>query len=314
VSDELDLDAKIDALRRAVDDGDREAITRGLAVIERELESMNPLLRGMTYAHVKSVLGRPREAVAVVEDLLELMPEDGRVHYQLGCYRRAAEDADGALAAFTRATELDASLVDAWVHRGMLLDARGEAQRAVEAYRHAMLRAPTEPDVWRNLGNSLAAMGCFDEAVEAYRTALGLRPGDETLMFLVASVHKARGELARANEGLSEAMREQLGRVVEVEAEGGGLELRCRFHVPGAREQVYRESARELLAVVLRELEGVEVDADALPMAREDSFVIRHLGVVLVCDVDPVRPGLPHRFFDGTGVVERAVASLRGPR
>lgn len=298
-----DLDATIDALQRAIATGDREAVAAQLAAIERDLEAMNPLVRGMTYAHVKSVMGRPREAVAVVEDLLAVIPDDATVHYQLGCYRREARDEDGALAAFTRATELDAALVDAWVHRGMLLDARGEAERAVEAYRHAMLRAPAEVDVWRNLGNSLAAMACFDEALEAYRTAIGLRPDDATLAFLVASAHQARGDLARANAALPEAMRRQLGSVVEVRAPRGALDLRCRFHVPAPQTDARREAARELLTKVTAELGDAPGE---LPIICEGSFVVRHEQTLLLCDADPLRPGLPHRFFDASGAVERA--------
>lgn len=305
--DAPDLDAKIDALRRAVAAGDGGSITAQLAAIERDLEPMNPLVRGMTYAHVKSVLGRPEEAAAVVEDLLELIPDDAKVHYQLGCYRRAAHDEDGALAAFTRAVELDASLVDAWVHRGVLLDARGQAEQAVEAYRHAMLRAPTEVDVWRNLGNSLAAMTCFDEALEAYATALSLRPDDPTLSFLIASAHQARGDLQQANAHLPEVMRRELGAVVEVRAPGRGLDLRCRFHAPTPNETILRATARDLLATIQAELGDAPGD---LPLTREGSFVVEHQRVLLLCDADPLRPGLPHRFFDASSSLARAVRAL----
>ncbi|MCA9705274.1 MAG: tetratricopeptide repeat protein [Myxococcales bacterium] len=306
---EPDLDATIDALAQAVAAGDREAIDARLAAIEPQLQAMNPLLRGMTYAHVQSVLGRPDRAVAVIEDLLELMPDDGRVCYQLGCYRRAAGDDDGALAAFTRATELDGALVDAWIHRGMLLDGRGESQLAIEAYRHVILRAPAEVDGWRNLGNSLAALGCFDEALEAYRTATRLAPSDDTLAFLIASTHQAMGDVAQANAGLPQAMRQELGPVVELRAPGPGPDLRCRLHVPQAREAALRAAADELLAAVRRELGPKR--PRSLPHARTDSFVIEHGGVLLLCDVDPLRPGLPHRFFDATGVVERAAIRRR---
>lgn len=303
-----DLDATIDALRQAVGAGDRDAIAEHLAAIERRLEAMNPLLRGMTYAHVKSVLGQPQEAVAVVEDLIELMPDDGRVYYQLGCYRREARDDDGALAAFTRATELDGAMVDAWIHRGVLLDARGEPQGAVEAYRHAILRAPTEVDAWRNLGNSLAAMGCFGEAIEAYRTATGLRPDDPTLGFLVASAHQAQGDLAQANAVLPAAMRDELGPAIEVVVSSAGVTVGCRLHARASREAVLRAAAERLLQGVGQAL--AEQDPRGWPVAREDSFVVRHQQRLLLCDVDPVRPGLPHRFFDATGVVGRAARDI----
>jgi tetratricopeptide (TPR) repeat protein len=298
-----DLDAEIAALRAAVDARDEADAAERLAVIERALGRLNPLLRGMTYAHVQAVLGRPERAAAVLEDLLELMPEDGMIHHQLGCYRRAARDDEGALAAFTRATELDATRVDAWLERGTLLDARGEPQRAIEAYRQVILRAPAEVDGWRNLGNSLAALACFDQAIEAYRTALRLAPGDETLAFLQASAHQAKGDLEAANAGLPAAVRERVGQVAEVRVQALGLELRCRFHAPPERLEARRSAAEALLHAVAPELTAAP--ETLFPWPRGRSFVVRQEAWLLVCDRDAVRPG-PHRFFDATETVEGA--------
>lgn len=304
---EPDLDATIAALESAVDSGDGRASATHLATIEAQLQTMNPLLRGMTYAHVKSVMGEAAEAVAVVEDLLELMPDHGVVYYQLGCYRRAAGDPEGALVAFTRATELDPSRVDAWINRGVLLDARGEPQQAVEAHRQAMLRTPTEVEVWRNLGDGLAALGHFDQAVEAYRTATRLRPDDPSIAGLVSLAHQAKGDLEQANTSLPAALREERGPVEEVRLEVGTRVLCCRFHATAEQVPALREAARSLLddaAPVVRER-----DDDAFPVAHEGALLVQHEGLVLLCDVDPERPGLPHRFFDATTVVARAVQS-----
>ena len=217
-----DLDAKIEALRAAVAQDDREGVDRHLAAIEPELQRLDPLVRGLSFAQVQSVLGNAAKAVEVLEDLAEVAPEVGVVQHQLGCHRRARGDADGALVAFTRATELDPELVAAWIERGVLLDAVGKPEEAVASYREAVLRAPQHPDAWRNMGNSLAALGCFDEALEAYRTATALRPDDPTLAFLRASAHQARGELPQANAALPQAMRQELGPVVELRAPGPG--------------------------------------------------------------------------------------------
>lgn len=301
-----DLDAEISALAAAVAAHDGAAIAAQLAIVERALERMNPLVRGMTYAHVQSVLGRPEHAAAVLEDLLELMPADGMIHYQLGCYRRAAHDPEGALAAFTRATELDASRIDAWLERGTLLDARGEPQRAIEAYRHAILRAPAEVDAWRNLGNSLAALECFDQAIEAYRTALRLAPGDDTLAFLQASAHKAQGRLEAANAGLPAGLRERLGEVVEVRVQAHALDLRCRFHARPHELEARRSAAGRLLHEVAQEL--ASAPETTFPRSRQGAFVVRQAEWLLVCDRDAVRPG-PHRFFDASETIEGAARS-----
>lgn len=298
-----DLDDEISALRAAVLAHDEAAVERCLAIIERALERMNPLLRGMTYAHVQSVLGRPERAAAVLDDLRELMPEDGMLHYQLGCYRRAARDEDGALAAFTRATELDPSRVDAWLERGTLLDARAEPQQALEAYRQAILRDPTQLDAWRNLGNSLAALECFDEALEAYRTACSLAPEDDTLAFLIASAHQAKGELEAANTRLPAALLDTLGAVHEIGIEAHGLALGCRFHAPHERAPAHQRAAEGLLHALARALAAESITA--FPWAWQRAWVVQRAHRLLLCDRDAVSPG-PHRFFDATVTVEAA--------
>lgn len=282
-----------------------------LVEIERVLQSMSPLLRGLTYAHVQSVLGRPERAAAVLDDLLELMPDDPVIYTQLGYYRRAARNPDEALAAFTRATELDATRVDAWLERGTLLDARGEPERAIEAYRHAILRAPTEVDVWRNLGNSLAALARYDQAHEAYRTALGLAPDDDTLAFLIASTHQAKGELELANARLPATLREELGEVVEVRFGGEGIDLRCRFHCPRARIDALRSAASALLLALAAELLALAAELPREPepaSAWREGFVVRQDGWLVLCDRDAVRPG-PHRFLDATAIVTAAASA-----
>lgn len=301
-----DLDAQISALQQAVAAHDEAAVAAHLQTIEHALQGMGPLLRGLTYAHVQSVLGRPEKAAAVLDDLAELMPEEAVLHHQLGCYRRAAQDDEGALAAFTRATELDPTRVDAWLERGVLLDARGEAERAVEAYRHVILRAPTEVDAWRNLGNSLAALACYDEAHQAYRTARQLAPGDDTLAFLIASALKAKGELSAANAMLPEALRAELGEAVEVRVEGGGLELRCRFHGPADRRGEHEAAAERLLLAVAEEL--AEQPEPAFPHGRASGgFVVRQEAWLVLCDRDAIGPG-PHRFLDATALVSAAAS------
>lgn len=298
-----DLDAEISALAQAVADRDQASIVTRLATIEQALEAMNPLLRGMTYAHVQSVLGRPAQAAAVLDDLLELLPDDAVVHHQLGCYRHAARDHDGALAAFTRATELDAAHVDAWLGCGIVLDERGEPQRAIEAYRQVIVRRPTEVAAWRNLGNSLAALGHYDEAIEAYRTGTQLAAGDELLAFLIASAHQAKGELELANAGLPEAMRAELGEALEVRVQAHGVELRCRFR--SRRPLEHRALAEALLHEVA---EAFVADADAAgsdparPWPFREGFVLRRQESLLLCDRDAIRPG-PHRFLDATSTI-----------
>ena len=292
------LDALIAALEAAVAAGHTPSVSTHLAAIDDAMKDANPLARATTYAHVKAVTGDPLKAAEVLEDIGHLVDGDATLHYQIGCYRRLGKDGDGALAAFCRATDRDASHVDAWMARGTLLDDRGDPGAAIEAYRHVVLLAPAEPDAWRNLGNSLAALTFFDQAIEAYRTALSCAPDDEMIGFLLASAHQAKGDIDQANALLPAGMRTRLGRITEVTTVRAGLALACRFHQAEAHHE---PTAQDVLASL--ELEAPPSEPTAIEVRDREAYLVPFGPVVLLCDPDPVRTGLPNRFFDATQLV-----------
>lgn len=307
---EAGVDEKLAVLLEAARLDDRPTVERTLEAIDRDMDGLDPMRRGLVYARVQATLGRTAKAVEVLEDLVELAPEVGVIHHQLGRYRRKAGDVEGALAAFTRATELSPSVAPAWIERGVLLDAAGEHREAIASYRRAVLYGPEQPDAWRNLGNSLAALASFDEALEAYRTAAMLLPGDTTVAVLRASTRMAQGDLEAANAELSEQQRADLGEVVEVTAgEVDGLPLCCRFFAVAQRRAPLEEAARRLLETIAPEV-GT---APSFPLRHDAAFVVERPGVRLVCDVDAVLPSRWHRFFDSTRLIERQASDSAEP-
>ncbi|MEM6991339.1 MAG: tetratricopeptide repeat protein [Myxococcota bacterium] len=293
----MDLDARMDALRHAVEAKNGDAIADQLQAIDTALETETPLVRATTYAHVQQQLGRPLDAAAVLEDLLSVAGDHAATYYQLGCYRRDGGQTARALEAFQRAASIDPMMVDAWMALGTMLDDQGQAEQAVVSYRSGMLADPTDVGVWRNLGNSLAALGHFSESVSAYDTALGLLPNDLTLVVLRASAFQAQGEIERANASIPTTLRSQIGVVVEVRLDGADQDLRCRFHTDPQYVDRSRQAAAALLAEAKADL------ADELPRRCGDGFLARCGETVLLCDPDPRRDGLPTRFFDATGLV-----------
>jgi tetratricopeptide (TPR) repeat protein len=297
-----DLDAEIDALLAAARDADQPRHRATMERIEATLATLNPLERGVAFAHVHHRVGNPRKAATVLEDLLAVMGDDPVTRYQIGIYRRDAGDVEEAIAAFGRAAGLDPKLVDAWVACGALLDACGRADDAIDCYRYALLAAPLSVDAWRNLGNSLAALQRFEEAAGAYDTALGMQAGDATLALLRSSAYQARGEIARANALLTEAHRAELGLVAEVRHSDGARTLACRFHANAAAVEAAATAARRLLAQVGPALASPMVS----PHAHGTVFVVEQGDCWLVCDPDPVRTGHPNRFFDASEAVAAA--------
>jgi tetratricopeptide (TPR) repeat protein len=86
--------------------------------------------------------GDTRGAVDALSQALALDSELPRAAYNLGvAYTRLGRH-DDAIAAFERAVVRDAADVKAWSNLGRLLEMRGDATRALAAYRTALEIAP----------------------------------------------------------------------------------------------------------------------------------------------------------------------------
>lgn len=283
-----DLRQRFEALRAAIAVRDPAAVEAALETIEASLEGADPLTRAAAYAQVQLLRGKPLEAAQVLDDVLGVMGDNARIHHQVGLYREEGGDIEGALGSYERASATDPMFTEAWVSRGVLLDARGEWAVALGCYRSAMLADPQHVPTWRNMGNCLAAQHKYDEAASAYDTALGLAVGDQTIAFLRASAHAAKGDLKTADRLMTDTLREELGRPVE-ERLGDTV---CRFFARSEHEAPRRERARALLEALEN---GVPHGAHVLTIGSA-----RHL-----CDEDPVRVGHPHRFLDASSLVGR---------
>ena len=283
-----DLRQRFEALRSAIAAKDPDAVHATLEAIEGSLEGADPLTRAAAYAQVQLLRGRPLEAAQVLDDVLGVIGDDARIHHQVGMYREQGGDTDGALRSYERACSTDPMFTEAWVSRGVVLDARGEWGAALACYRSAMLADPQHVATWRNMGNCLAAQRKYGEAATAYDTALGLAVGDQTIAFLRASAHAAKGDLETADRLLTDALREELGRPVEERAGN----MVCRFFVRAEDESEGRRRARELL----------EASATATP---DGAYIVSIDEVRYLCDEDAVRAGHPHRFLDASTLVGR---------
>lgn len=283
-----DLRQRFEALRAGIAARDPAAVQAALETIEASLEGADPLTRAAAYAQVQLLRGKPLEAAQVLDDVLGVIGDNARIHHQVGVYREQGGDVDGALGSYEQASATDPMFTEAWVSRGVLLDARGEWAAALGCYRSAMLADPQHVATWRNMGNCLAAQRKYDEAASAYDTALGLAVGDQTIAFLRASAHAAKGDLETAHRLMTDTLREELGRPVE-ERVG---DVVCRFFVRSEAEAQRRERARALL-------EALE---DGVP---QGAHLVTVGAARYLCDEDPVRAGHPHRFLDASSIVGR---------
>jgi predicted TPR repeat methyltransferase len=114
--------------------------------------------------------------MARVRRSLALVPDRADWHSNLGIMLQGRGDAEGAIEAYERAIVLDPRHANAHSNLGVLFRAQRRNVEAEAAYRAAIALDPRHADAYQNLAVLLSATGRVPEAVTCYCTALTLRP------------------------------------------------------------------------------------------------------------------------------------------
>jgi predicted O-linked N-acetylglucosamine transferase (SPINDLY family) len=121
--------------------------------------------------------GRLREAEAAYQQALQLRPDEGWAHYNLGNVLRAQGSLHEAIDSYRRSVALQPDSVEACCNLGSALKAAGRLEEAIAVYRGALALRPDAALVHFNLGNALKEGARPEEAVACYLKALELDPG-----------------------------------------------------------------------------------------------------------------------------------------
>ena len=124
-------------------------------------------------------------------------PETAETWYERGCFLEDDDAPEEAMAAYRRALELEPDLGDAHLNLGRLLHERGEVAEAEGHYRRALSTLPGEPGdatAAFNLGVVLQDLGRIREAAAAYETAVESEPGYADAHYNLAGVYEKLGE------------------------------------------------------------------------------------------------------------------------
>ena len=125
---------------------------------------------------------RYENALSVIEEVLELDPQDFEAWTRKGCLLRLMGRGDEAKAAVEKALGMNAECALAWRARGALLRDNGKHQEGLDCYLRSLQLDPTDFLCWENKGNALTALDRTEEAVEAYAEATrvkGLYPEEK---------------------------------------------------------------------------------------------------------------------------------------
>jgi tetratricopeptide (TPR) repeat protein len=107
------------------------------------------------------------------------MPSDPAVWQRLGETYRKSDQPEKAIAAYSRAIDVDPRDALSWNNRGSNYYTLRQLDKAITDYRQAIALDPNEPACHINLGNALRAQGKPNDAITAYRQGLKVLDPDD---------------------------------------------------------------------------------------------------------------------------------------
>jgi tetratricopeptide (TPR) repeat protein len=100
--------------------------------------------------------------------------------YNLGVKRQQAGDNAGAIAAYTRALELDKNYPDAYNNRGVAYLSQRDYAAAVADFSRSIELAPSEAAAYNNRGSIYFSQAKFEESIADFTAAIKIKPSAES--------------------------------------------------------------------------------------------------------------------------------------
>ncbi len=159
---------------------------------------------GFFYVQIEA----PVEAVRVLEQAVQLAPQDHRAHNSLGTAYLISLRLDDAAAEFQRALGLDSNDEYANLNLGNLTRATGDYERAVSYYRKQIAIKPDDAEAHGGLAIALLALGRDEAADPEIKRAEELAPADYRFLTQLCFFYVTRKKAA-----LARPLIEQAGRI-----------------------------------------------------------------------------------------------------
>lgn len=137
---------------------------------------LNPTLSGayLALGGVYAKQGKFQDLGTLMEGVVQKMPDNAQVHHYLGLSLEASQQADKALAEFSKAIELDDSLGDAHYKKGRLLRIQKQVAPALVELEEAVSLQGDNPDYLTELGVGYYEGQQVDKALETLARATSL--------------------------------------------------------------------------------------------------------------------------------------------
>lgn len=127
-------------------------------------------------AQCACALGEIREALADLQKLEGLDPDDEGVHNDLAFALNEVKEHAAARQHAVRAIQLDPRDASAWNNRAIAAAGLSLYQEARSSFNEALRINPHYPEVWNNVGHLLRMLGDIGTAEDCFRRAIALNP------------------------------------------------------------------------------------------------------------------------------------------
>jgi tetratricopeptide (TPR) repeat protein len=172
-----------------------------LSIAERQAEAYNE--QAVQYFQQ----GRRQEAIAALQQALQLQPNYADAHGNLGNIYYYQGWHDEAAASYRRAIALKPTSAIFHSNLGNVLAEQQKFQEAETACRAALRLQPADSGSYVNLGNALKGQGKLDEAAASYREALRSQPNSPDTHYNLGLVLGEQKKHIEAIESYREAIR-----------------------------------------------------------------------------------------------------------
>jgi serine/threonine-protein kinase len=204
----------------------------------------------MAWADLASVLWEADEYEAAgraLEESTRRGPGSYRTSVYRGNFHAYYGEYEPALAAYTRATELNPEASVAWNNKGAMLLQLGRPEEAADAMKEAL---DLEPDAWTatNLGTTYYRMKRWDEAERYYRTATELDPDDPILWSNLADVFLVQDRSEDARKAYARAAEAARGNLLVDAATPEDVMRAAVYHALAGDVERAREYAERAIA------------------------------------------------------------------
>ncbi len=203
--DPENLDARFQFGNLSIFAGDpEEALRQAEGMIERDPQM---IMAYMLKGRALDAIGRPHEALEVYEAAHEIDPNQVRPLHHIAQYHRVRGDRESAEAVYRRIVEVEPTSFSHSEFASFLARDRLRDDEAEKAYREALKVAnPKElPIATKLLASFLSSRDRLDEAIEVVERGIESVEDPLSLTYLLALIHRIRGNTARADEIIAEA-------------------------------------------------------------------------------------------------------------